>query len=77
MVPYLLGQKWGCLNLRVRQDTEFFEATRYIKEKLPVYVYGKDGQSWMSTYFPKQKGNNDLELMINNFKPSEREEGLL
>lgn len=65
------------LNLRVRQDTEFFEATRYIKEKLPVYVYGKDGQSWMSTYFPKQKGNNDLELMINNFKPSEREDSFV
>jgi hypothetical protein len=62
------------LNLRVRQDTDFFEATRYIKEKLPVYVYGKDGQSWMSTYFPKQKGNPDLELMINNFNPSERED---
>ncbi len=61
------------LELKVRQDTEFFKATADLEMKLPVFIYDKDGQTWISTYFPKNSKMQKLNLLLNKFNASERE----
>ena len=51
------------LVLRVRQNTEFFSAIADIRTKLPVFIYGKNGESWMSTYFPRDSKNTKINLL--------------
>jgi hypothetical protein len=61
------------LELRVRQDTEFFRATADLEMKLPVFIYDKGGRTWLSTYFPKNSKIQKLNLLLNKFNASERE----
>ena len=62
-----------CLTLKVRQDTEFFRATADLGLKLPVFVYDKRGETWLSTYFPKNKKIQKLNILLNKFNATERE----
>lgn len=61
------------LILRVRQDTELFSATMDGKTKLPVFLYSKEDESWMSTYFPKALGNNRFDVMMKRFNAVEKD----
>ncbi|MHB1492509.1 MAG: hypothetical protein ACYCSG_03895 [Thermoplasmataceae archaeon] len=61
------------LILRVRQNTELFNTTSSLERKLPVYVYGKNGETWISTYFPKDLKLNNATLFFQKFNASERE----
>ena len=51
------------LVLRVRQNTEFFSAIADIRTKLPVFIYGKNGESWMSIYFPRDSRNSKIDML--------------
>ena len=59
--------------LRVRQNTELFDLTREIKGKFPVFLFGRDGEIWMSTYFPKETKSNKLEIALKKFRGIEKE----
>lgn len=59
--------------LRVRQNTELFDLTREIKGKFPVFLFGRDGETWMSTYFPKETKSNKLEIALKKFHGIEKE----
>ena len=59
--------------LRVRQNTELFDLTREIKGKFPVFLFGRDGETWMSTYFPKETKSNKLEIALKKFRGIEKE----
>ena len=59
--------------LRVRQNTELFDLTREIKGKFPVFLFGRDGEIWMSTYFPKETRSNKLEIALKKFRGIEKE----
>ena len=59
--------------LRVRQNTELFDLTREIKGKFPVFLFGRDGEIWMSTYFPKEIKSNKLEIALKKFRGIEKE----
>ena len=59
--------------LRVRQNTELFDLTREIKGKFPVFLFGRDGEIWMSTYFPKETRSNKLEIALKKFRGIEKD----
>ncbi len=59
--------------LRVRQNTELFDLTKEIKGKFPVFLFGRDGETWMSTYFPKETKSNKLEIALKKFRGIEKE----
>jgi|GEM_PF-1758013 hypothetical protein len=59
--------------LRVRQNTELFDLTKEIKGKFPVFLFGRDGETWMSTYFPKEPKNNKLEIALKKYHGIEKE----
>ncbi len=60
--------------LKVKQNTELFHTTSKLDIKLPSYVYGMEGTSWISTYFPKNLKANNVLLFLDKFKAVEREE---
>ncbi|MGP6207387.1 hypothetical protein ACNF42_05090 [Cuniculiplasma sp. SKW3] len=60
--------------LRVRQDTEFFNLTNEIPNRLPSYIYSVDGETWLSVYFPKGQKDQRMNLIYNKFKAIERED---
>ena len=59
--------------LRVRQNTELFILTREMKGKFPVFIFGRDGETWMSTYFPKELKSNKLDVAFKKFRATEKE----
>ena len=59
--------------LRIRQNTELFDLTKEIKGKFPVFLFGRDGETWMSTYFPKETKSNKLEIALKKFRGIEKE----
>ncbi len=62
-----------CLTLKVRQNTEFFKATADLGLKLPIFVYDKEGEIWLSTYFPKNNKIQKLNMLLSKFNATERE----
>lgn len=56
------------LVLKLRQDTEFFEATKDLGMTLPVYIFGANSSTMMSTYFPREDRNQKIELLKMKFK---------
>jgi hypothetical protein len=65
------------LVLRVRQNTEFFSAIADMTTKLPVFIYGKNGESWMSTYFPRDSKNTKINLLLSRFHAVEKEDSFV
>jgi hypothetical protein len=65
------------LILRVRQESEFFNATADLDLKLPAFIYDRDGETWLSTYFPKNSKVARVNLLLNKFKASERQESFV
>ncbi len=63
------------LILRLKQNTEFFTSALDLNLTLPVYIYGKDGETWMSTYFPKLDSSlrQKMDLLIRKFDGKEKE----
>ena len=45
---------------RARQNTELFNLSRELKGKFPVLLFGRNEETWMSTYFPKEAKDNKL-----------------
>ncbi|WP_393972181.1 hypothetical protein OXIME_000794 [Oxyplasma meridianum] len=62
------------LVLKVRQATELFNVTSELDIKLPTYVYGVDGTSRISTYFPKILKGVNMMALLNRFNATERED---
>ena len=48
--------------LKLRQNTELFNALAELKTKLPVYIYGKGKEAWMTTYFSK-----NMKILFSSF----------
>ena len=65
------------LVLRVRQSTELFSAIADMRTKLPVFIYGKKGEAWMSTYFPRDSRNAKIEMLLSRFKAMEKEDSFV
>lgn len=61
------------LILRVRQNTELFNAISDLRTKLPVFIYGKGSEVWMSTYFPKDSKNQKIDILLKRFRATEYE----
>ena len=59
--------------MTIRQNTELFDLTKEIKGKFPVFLFGRDGETWMSTYFPKETKSNKLEIALKKFRGIEKE----
>ncbi len=59
--------------LRLREDTDLFNSTRGMTKKLPVYIYGFDGETWMATYFPKADSSSKMDLIFKKFDATELE----
>ena len=60
--------------LRVRQNTEFFNLTNEIPNRIPAYIYSVDGETWLSAYFPKNGKDQRMKLIYNKFGAIERED---
>ena len=65
------------LVLRVRQNTEFFSAIADMRTKLPVFIYGKNGESWMSTYFPRDSRNSKIDMLLSRFRAIEKDDSFV
>ena len=65
------------LVLRVRQNTEFFSAIADMRTKLPVFIYGRKGEAWMSTYFPRDSRNSKIDMLLSRFRAAEKEESFV
>ena len=50
--------------LRLRQNTELFNLTRELKGKFPVFLFNRDEETWMSTYFPREQKSQRLEIVF-------------
>ena len=61
------------LVLRLRQSTEFFKSVDGLDLTLPVYIFGKGEETWMSTYFPKTAMNQKMDLLLRKFNGIEKE----
>lgn len=61
------------LILKLKQDTELFKVTADVDLTLPVYIFGKENTTWMSTYLPKLDRNSKIELINRKFKSVEME----
>ncbi len=59
--------------LRLRQNTELFNLTRELKGKFPVFLFNRDEETWMSTYFPKEQRNQRLEIVLKKLQGIEKE----
>ena len=65
------------LVLRVRQNTEFFSAIADMRTKLPVFIYGRKGEAWMSTYFPRDSRNSKIDMLLSRFRAAEKEDSFV
>ena len=61
------------LVIKVRQSTEFFSAIADMHTKLPVFIYGKSGEAWMSTYFTRDSRNAKIDMLLSRFHAIEKE----
>ena len=59
--------------LRLRQNTELFNLTRELKGKFPVFLFNRNEETWMSTYFPKEQKNQRLEIVLKTLQGIEKE----
>lgn len=65
------------LILKLRQSTDFFKSTKELDIKLPVYIYGKDQETWMATYIPKIEKNTKVDLLVKKFNGIEKEDAFV
>ena len=65
------------LVLRVRQSTEFFSAIADMRTKLPVFIYGKNGEAWMSTYFSRDSRSAKIDMLFSRFHAIEKEDSFV
>ena len=54
--------------LRLRQETDFFTATKDLGMTLPAFIYGKEEQIWMSTFLPKSTRNQKIDIIKMKYK---------
>ncbi|WP_075056474.1 hypothetical protein [Thermogymnomonas acidicola] len=50
--------------VRVKQDTELMRMAAELRMKLPVFIYSRSGQLWMSTYVRKQDLDSRLSMAL-------------
>lgn len=62
------------LVLRVRENTELFNAFQDFNSKLPVFIYHRDNETWMKTYIPNEKGNTKIPILLKKFRDVELDE---
>ena len=62
--------------LRLRQRTDFFNSTKELGMTLPAFIYGKEEQTWMSTFFPKSTRNQKIDLLKLKFNGIELENSI-
>ena len=60
--------------LKLRQNTELFNALSELKTKLPVYIYGKGPEAWMTTYFSKNMKIQKIDVLLRRFNAIELED---
>lgn len=63
--------------LRLRQRTDFFNATKDLGMTLPAFIYGKEEQTWMSTFLPKSSRNQKIDLLKLKFNGVELENSVV
>ena len=61
------------LIIRLRQNTDFFKSAMDLDLTLPVYIFSKGNETWMSTYFPKLEMSQKMDLLIRKFNGKEKE----
>lgn len=59
--------------LRLRQSTDFFKSVMDLDMVLPVFIFGKRSETWMSTYFPKSEMSQKMDLLIRKYNGVEKE----
>lgn len=64
------------LILRLRQNTDFFDATKDLGMTLPVYIYGRENKTWMNTFLPKNSRNQKIDLLKMKFNGIELENSI-
>lgn len=63
--------------LRLRQETDFFTATKDLGMTLPAFIYGKEEQIWMSTFLPKSTRNQKIDIIKMKYKGVELENSIV
>ena len=63
--------------LRLRQNTELFNALLDLKAKLPVFIFPKKEEVWMATYFSKSNINSKISLLLKRFNGIELEDSFI
>ena len=59
--------------LRLRQSTDFFKSVMDLDMVLPVFIFSKGSETWMSTYFPKSEMSQKMDLLIRKYNGVEKE----
>ncbi len=65
------------LILRLRQNTELFNASSEIEVPIPVFIYDIEDKVFMRTYFPKNRKIRNLDLIIKKFEAVELEDSFV
>ena len=65
------------LVLKLRQNTDLFNALLDFKIKLPVFIYSKDEETWMSTYLPKKSNNPKIGILLKRFNALELDDAFV
>ena len=63
--------------LRLRQNTELFNALLDLKAKLPVFIFPKNEEVWMATYFSKSNINSKISMLLKRFNGIELEDSFI
>lgn len=65
------------LVLRLRQTTEFFDATKMRSDTLPVFIFQNGEKTFLNTYFPKGKSRGNIDLVLRKFDAVEMEDSFV
>ena len=60
--------------LKLRQNSELFNLLSELKTKLPVYIYGKNQETWMTAYFSKNMKVQKIDILLRRFDAIELED---
>lgn len=63
--------------LRLRQNTDLFNALLDLKAKLPVFIFPKNEEVWMATYFSKKIINSKISILLKRFNSIELEDSFI
>ncbi|MCL5804238.1 MAG: hypothetical protein M1306_02915 [Candidatus Thermoplasmatota archaeon] len=65
------------LVLRLRQNSELFNALLDLKVKMPVFIFPKNDEVWMATYFSKNIVNSKIGILLKRFNAVELEDSFI